>query len=52
MRFSETNDLIYEGIATFYFGFEIHDDLTPETNDLIYEGIATIRAWTICVTSG
>ncbi|MDM7986710.1 MAG: hypothetical protein QUS13_05205 [Smithella sp.] len=40
LQVSETNDLIYEGIATFglntIFWFS-----RVETNDLIYEGIAT-----------
>jgi|GEM_PF-2243266 len=38
---SETNDLIYEGIATS--GQHAHSCTvsSPETNDLIYEGIAT-----------
>ncbi len=44
MPFKETNDLIYEGIATdnvsTYFLFIVSQF---ETNDLIYEGIATIQ---------
>jgi len=38
---AETNDLIYEGIATFFFHH--FRRLQLETNDLIYEGIATQR---------
>jgi len=39
---AETNDLIYEGIATAMLN---HRLLEPplETNDLIYEGIATLQ---------
>jgi len=36
---SETNDLIYEGIATLIKN--IFSSNPAETNDLIYEGIAT-----------
>ena len=36
----ETNDLIYEGIATFH-SFSPSNLRYSETNDLIYEGIAT-----------
>ena len=38
-RQSETNDLIYEGIATTYNNTNVKSKI--ETNDLIYEGIAT-----------
>jgi len=37
----ETNDLIYEGIATEKSTWHIKE-CSPETNDLIYEGIATV----------
>ncbi len=37
----ETNDLIYEGIATFRVLRGIQGAGLVETNDLIYEGIAT-----------
>jgi len=37
----ETNDLIYEGIATIDWPV-IRGGIYQETNDLIYEGIATI----------
>ncbi len=37
----ETNDLIYEGIATPKF-CSLQQKLHSETNDLIYEGIATV----------
>ena len=38
----ETNDLIYEGIATLPSGSELRvSSPNYETNDLIYEGIAT-----------
>ena len=37
----ETNDLIYEGIATFFGLFGCTIKFFLETNDLIYEGIAT-----------
>jgi len=39
----ETNDLIYEGIATCYPSLDYHASSFSETNDLIYEGIATLR---------
>jgi len=38
----ETNDLIYEGIATDPIQKPSRFTLPYETNDLIYEGIATI----------
>ena len=38
---SETEDLIHEGIATFY-RFHISFSLSFETEDLIHEGIATV----------
>jgi len=39
LKVPETNDLIYEGIATnIMYSFRCLDG---ETNDLIYEGIAT-----------
>jgi len=39
----ETNDLIYEGIATMFLLFYVLNAVC-ETNDLIYEGIATVVA--------
>ena len=39
----ETNDLIYEGIATNSNNVFRHFLFLRETNDLIYEGIATAR---------
>ena len=38
---AETNDLIYEGIATINSEIHFLQELWNETNDLIYEGIAT-----------
>jgi len=38
----ETNDLIYEGIATLFGVPVILAAVASETNDLIYEGIATL----------
>ena len=40
-RNAETNDLIYEGIATHKSGMSRYNQVNFETNDLIYEGIAT-----------
>ena len=37
----ETNDLIYEGIATWLLQAFNCSSFVFETNDLIYEGIAT-----------
>jgi len=43
MSTTETNDLIYEGIAmTWHNIFKFRGDLPRETNDLIYEGIAIL----------
>ncbi len=39
----ETNDLIYEGIATVIRDFNVFEFMY-ETNDLIYEGIATLKS--------
>jgi len=45
--FSETNDLIYEGIATAADHAQLHHP-GIETNDLIYEGIATSQPRVCC----
>jgi len=39
----ETNDLIYEGIATINSIMPTPNSANNETNDLIYEGIATFK---------
>ena len=42
----ETNDLIYEGIATGnYLMLSTFSGRGNESNDLIYEGIATFHRW-------
>ena len=47
----ETNDLIYEGIATQKPVLQ-SGATTVETNDLIYEGIATRQAWPLQPSDG
>ena len=50
-RLPETNDLIYEGIATRQIVTVFPAPVAAETNDLIYEGIATppVDASFICL---
>jgi len=51
--FIETNDLIYEGIATSTDFVCNQMVIRGETNDLIYEGIATLshRSFIITLTA-